>query len=107
MEIPYYHLHNQPSFIDHISNFGSINLQKNHTGEGDMRDLLRDALRLGLQNLEDSSGGKKVVRMVDESIFTDLVHVEELVHSSNNKITWFHNLLKDYDQELYPDVRIF
>ena len=49
--------HNQPSFLEYISDFGSHNPQKNPIREDYMRGLLRDALALGVGNLGDSSGG--------------------------------------------------
>ena len=39
--------------------------------------------------------------MLDGSTFTNSVHVEECIYSSNNETAQYCNLLKDYNQELY------
>lgn len=49
--------YNQPSCIEYTSDFGCSNLQRNFVREDDMRDLLKDAFRLGTRNLGDFNEG--------------------------------------------------
>ena len=91
---------NQPSYIEHTSSCGVSNMQKNISGEDDIRGLLRDTLGYGIENLGDSIGGQAVAEMIDEPF-------EESIHSSNDATTRYHNLVKDCVQELYPGCKNF
>ena len=76
---------NQPLCIEHIFDLGSSTLQKNPTGEDDVRGLLRDALVLGAKNLGEFSRGQEIVVMPEKSTFIDPMHVERFQYSSNDE----------------------
>ena len=79
-------LYNQPLHIEHTPDIKTSNLQRNPIRENDMRDLFRDTLEFGIENLEDFNKGQEITMILERFIFTDPMYVERPQHSSSDKI---------------------
>ena len=98
---------NQPSNIEHVSDFGSSNLLDNLDKDDDMRDLFRDAYALGAENIEDFTDTEVEIGLPEGSTYTGPTHHEEPIHPANDGTAQYQNLIRDADQELYPGCKNF
>ena len=89
------------------SNIGSTNMQENPVRDVDIRGLITDAFGFDVQNLGESSSIQETVGMFDGCTHTERMHVEEPIHTSNDETARYHTLMKDADEELYPDCTKF